>query len=272
MWYKLYSGIMILVYPIGIPVMYAYVLWRQRLRLNLTDKKAIKLRSSNASLRKSRFLWEIYKPSLYYWEVIECCRRLLLTGTMVFIFPSQTAQPAIACLLAVAAIVLVLWWTPHAEAMDTRIYVFGAIIVFLSMFLSLLVKIQTGANISFPGSSTYSVTLIVMNILLVLAALTQLVLVGRRAWLSKQSVATLKRGISFKQKTAIDTGAHDHDSDDDNNSDNESKTNNDKRDNNLTTDNIQITTDDDAVYDDDIEASSAPVRRASTIHLLERRI
>jgi hypothetical protein len=191
-WYRLYSGIMILVYPIGIPVMYAALLWRQRAQLKLDDERSILQRESNASLRKTKFLWETYKPSLFYWEVIECCRRLLLTGTMVFIFPSQTAQPAIASLLAVAAIVLVLWYTPHADIMDTRIYIFGAIIVFLSMFMSLLVKVQDGIT-TFKGSQTYSATLVSMNILMVIAAIAQLTYVAKRAWIAKASVNKLRR-------------------------------------------------------------------------------
>jgi hypothetical protein len=191
-WYRLYSGIMILVYPIGIPVMYAALLWRQRAQLKRDDERSILQRESNTSLRKTKFLWETYKPSLFYWEVIECCRRLLLTGTMVFIFPSQTAQPAIASLLAVAAIVLVLWYTPHADIMDTRIYIFGAIIVFLSMFMSLLVKVQDGIT-TFRGSQTYSATLVGMNILMVIAAIAQLTYVAKRAWIAKASVNKLRR-------------------------------------------------------------------------------
>jgi hypothetical protein len=191
-WYRLYSGIMILVYPIGIPVIYAALLWRQRAQLKLDDERSLLQRENNTSLRKTKFLWETYKPSLFYWEVIECCRRLLLTGTMVFIFPSQTAQPAIASLLAVAAIVLVLWYTPHADIMDTRIYIFGALIVFLSMFMSLLVKVQDGIT-TFKGSQTYSATLVTMNVLMVIAAIAQLTYVAKRAWIAKASVNTLRK-------------------------------------------------------------------------------
>jgi hypothetical protein len=187
--YRIYSGVMILVYPIGIPALYAYLLWQQRKQLHISTDLPSQLRNRDLSLRKTRFLWQTYKPALYYWEVVECVRRLLLTGTMVFIFPNSTARPVIACLLAASAVVLVLWWNPHADSMDARIYVLGAIIVFLSVFLSLLVKVQDDAAAAvavFRGAETYSATLIALNILMVLAAIAQLVLVGKRAWLAQR--------------------------------------------------------------------------------------
>jgi hypothetical protein len=44
------------------------------------------LRPANAQqlvLQETRFLWKAYKPRMYYWEVMECVRRLLLTGFVV---------------------------------------------------------------------------------------------------------------------------------------------------------------------------------------------
>jgi hypothetical protein len=205
--YKVYSGITIVVYPIGIPVLYAYLLWHQRHQLNTASELFARSRDRGLSLRKTRFLWQTYKPELYYWEVVECIRRLLLTGTMVFIFPNTTAQPAIACLLAACAIVLVLWWSPHADLMDARIYVLGGSIVFLSLFLSLLVKVQSGADNTFQGSDTYSMTLVILNLLMVLAAVAQLMLVGKRAWLSKQtSFMGLRSTVTVSTSSVIGDG------------------------------------------------------------------
>ncbi|CAN0451277.1 unnamed protein product, partial [Ascophyllum nodosum] len=35
-------------------------------------------------------LWTPYKPSRYYYEVIECGRRIALTGLVVFVYPGST--------------------------------------------------------------------------------------------------------------------------------------------------------------------------------------
>jgi hypothetical protein len=179
-YYQIYSGIMILVYPIGIPVLYAVILWHQRALLNPKDTALVERRKRNYHLNKTRFLWEIYRPSVYYWECVECLRRLLLTGTMVFVYPGETAQPAIACLIAFVGIVCVLWYQPHDDHVDTQIYILGCIIVFLSMFLSLLVKVQAGVDQQFEGSQAYSALLISLSILMVVAAVCQLLTVARR--------------------------------------------------------------------------------------------
>jgi hypothetical protein len=197
---------MILVYPIGIPVLYARLLWHQRHQLNTTpSEQPAQSRDRNLSVRKTRFLWQTCKAAMYYWEVVERIRRLLLTGTMVFIFPNTTAQPAIACLLAACAILLVLWWSPHADHICIR-GLYNSCIVFLSLYLSLLVKVQNGTDSTFHGSDTYSITLVILNILMVVAAFAQLVLVGKRAWLTKQTSFMGLRSIAIgsRKSSVID--------------------------------------------------------------------
>jgi hypothetical protein len=59
-------------------------------------------------LKPTKFLWKNYRNGFYYWEVIECVRRLLLTGAVVFIVPGTAAQAAIACIMAVFTMVVTL--------------------------------------------------------------------------------------------------------------------------------------------------------------------
>jgi hypothetical protein len=91
-------------------------------------------------LQETRFLWQAYKPSMYYWEVMECVRRLLLTGFVVFIFPGTAAQAAVACMLAVLSMVVEAKFNPLLESTDAMLYMTGCIIIFLSMFMSLLIR------------------------------------------------------------------------------------------------------------------------------------
>jgi hypothetical protein len=92
--YQCYAAVMILVYPIGIPLLYAYALRRNKHLLSIDKKDTSssniihKLRLSHTELTSTRFLWQAYRPQLYYWEVIECVRRLMLTGkkgTLTFV-------------------------------------------------------------------------------------------------------------------------------------------------------------------------------------------
>jgi hypothetical protein len=123
---------------------------------------------------------------MYYWEVIECIRRLLLTGAVVFIAPGTSAQAAVACVLAVVSLATALYCKPHAEKLDGAIYTIGALIVFLSMFLSLAMKADISKETS-ASQHAFAVVLVLLNIGMIVAALVQIVLVGHRAYLARQN-------------------------------------------------------------------------------------
>jgi hypothetical protein len=78
--------IMCLVYPIGIPLSWAYLLWRDRQAITVSKSQRLSgsgspdFVSSALLAESSSFLWSPYKPKFFYWECVECGRRLLLSG------------------------------------------------------------------------------------------------------------------------------------------------------------------------------------------------
>ncbi|CAM9899962.1 unnamed protein product, partial [Laminaria digitata] len=148
MLFKVYAGIMILVYPVGIPVLYALILWKDRELLNprihvepdeadeeattadaaggdkiLSElEKQVKARKANPELVPSMFLWKDFGPDLYYYEVIECGRRILLTGLLIFIAPHTATQAAMACLFAFASLLGFELMRPHMDPADSWLY------------------------------------------------------------------------------------------------------------------------------------------------------
>ncbi|CAN0479076.1 unnamed protein product, partial [Discosporangium mesarthrocarpum] len=120
--YRVYASIMVLVYPVGIPLLYFWILWRNRSKLNpkldstvhtpghtqpqptMTPQEEIlynkelqakvSSRKKDPDLAPSLFLWKDFGPSLYYYEVVECGRRILLTGALIFIEPQSATQTA----------------------------------------------------------------------------------------------------------------------------------------------------------------------------------
>lgn len=63
-------------------------------------------------------LWEPYKPSRYYFEVVECGRRIALTGLAVFIYPGSAAQVAIEVVLAALLAALFESLAPFTDPLD----------------------------------------------------------------------------------------------------------------------------------------------------------
>jgi len=110
--------IMIFIYPIGIPLSYLFILWTYKDQLNpvvkldddvynssgTTNVKlgyAIWVRDENVS--HLRFLYDPYLPQYWWFEVIECIRKLSLTGFIVFFYEGSILQVAMSLILSVIA-------------------------------------------------------------------------------------------------------------------------------------------------------------------------
>jgi hypothetical protein len=202
--YRVYAGFMVIIYPLGIPALYACLLWRNRHKLSSSNESSIRVlsRHRDISLRSTRFLGKSYTTRMYYWEVIECLRRLLLTGAVVLIAPGTSAQAAVSCIFAVLSMAIALYCQPHADTLDAQIYTVGTLIIFLSMFLSLAMKTDV-SNETHYSKNVYAVVPVVLNVIMILAAVVQMVLVGRRAYASRQN-------------SALGLGKIDHTNDNDN--------------------------------------------------------
>ena len=61
-------------------------------------------------------------PDLYYYEVIECGRRILLTGVLIFIDPYTPTQAAAACIFAFASLLGFELLQPHLDPTDALLY------------------------------------------------------------------------------------------------------------------------------------------------------
>jgi hypothetical protein len=175
--YKAYAAVMIIIYPLGIPALYTWLLWSNKHKLGSKNDASVRMlnRHRDVSLRPTRFLWKTYTPQMYYWEVIECMRRLLLTGAIVFIKPGTRAQVTVACILANVSMITAVYCRPHADTLDGRIYTVGAMIIFLSMFLSLAMKTDNN-NETKDSQNAFAVLLIVLNVIMIGAAVVQMIL------------------------------------------------------------------------------------------------
>ncbi|CAM9183884.1 unnamed protein product, partial [Ectocarpus sp. 12 AP-2014] len=134
--YRVYAGLAVLVYPVGIPCTFGWWLFKNRRELKQEE------RESQAELRPAADLWEPYKPSAYYYEVVECFRRIALTGFAVFIYPDSSAQVAIVLLLAAVFMVVSEILSPFARPVEMWLYRAGHYVVFASMYLALLLRVD----------------------------------------------------------------------------------------------------------------------------------
>ncbi|CAM9211246.1 unnamed protein product, partial [Ectocarpus sp. 12 AP-2014] len=75
-------------------------------------------------------------------KVVECFRRIALTGFAVFIYPDSSAQVAIVLLLAIVFMVVSEFLSPFARPIEMWLYRTGHYVVFASMYLALLLRVD----------------------------------------------------------------------------------------------------------------------------------
>lgn len=122
----------------GIPAFYGYLLFRDRdvLTKNEADRENI------ARITATSDLWKAYKPSVFYYEIIECGRRILLAGVVVFIEPNTSAQIAVALMMAFVFVVISEALAPYASQWDAWLSRMGHAVVYVSMYVALLLKVD----------------------------------------------------------------------------------------------------------------------------------
>ena len=115
---QIFSSLMILMDPVGIPAFYVGMLSLNRHVLRDEANREVSLVTSISNL------WKPYKPQRFFNEVIECARRIFLTGVIVFIYPNSVAQVAVTFMIAVVFIFVSRGWlhTSHRGMTESAVW------------------------------------------------------------------------------------------------------------------------------------------------------
>ena len=172
----IYAGFMTILYALGIPVLYTGLLFKDRHMLandstiGSRANSSTFVRSNNPHVRSTSSLWKPYKPKRFYYEVIECGRRILPTGVVVFIYPDTAAQVAVTLILAFMFAMASETLDPYASKWDAWVSRMGHVAVFVSVYLALLLKVDISEERS-ESQRVFEVILIFIQICMVLAVL-----------------------------------------------------------------------------------------------------
>lgn len=134
--FEKYAMGMMIIYPFGIPYLYAKLLFKRQKEIQADN------RASNKSLIKSSFLWEMYEPRVWWFEIFECGRRLAMGGLLVFVRPGSTSQIVLTMVLAMGSVVIFTHVRPYVAERDDDLAVACQISVFITIFGALLVRVE----------------------------------------------------------------------------------------------------------------------------------
>ena len=163
--FRAYAVAMLCVYPVGIPAALSWWIARNRRALQRYDRGTV------THLEPFSSLWSAYRPSRYYYEVVECVRRVMHAAIAVFVVPGRLAQMAVSFLLAVVLLFVSQALSPFEKRVDTWLYFWGNGVVMASMYVALLTEISDEEETDAPSS--FGLVLIAANILMAVAVLME---------------------------------------------------------------------------------------------------
>jgi hypothetical protein len=162
--FLVYNTVFLFLFVFGIPCFYFQQLWTNRHLLDPGQHKYMKHQleanikctpedalawalarreeneKENPSLARLKFLYEAYEPSCFLFEVIECIRRLLLTGGLVLFAQGSGSQIVISMLICFLSISLYSYYEPFIEKTDNRIASVAQLQLYFTLFASLVIR------------------------------------------------------------------------------------------------------------------------------------
>ena len=196
--FEMYAGLCIVLYPLGIPLLFAYLLFSRRAIIGdmglgrlapagaaesdarVASQAAIfasmlgrditlARRKADESVKFISFLFSAYTPQCWYYEIVECARRLLLTGMLVFYKDGSSTQIVTALVLACGSLMVLTETMPFNDPVDNRLAAMAQWVTILTLLASLMlgagITEEDGYNEDVLGAA-----MVVINAGLVVAA------------------------------------------------------------------------------------------------------
>jgi hypothetical protein len=106
-----FAWFMILLFPVGLPLLYFFMLFVNR--HHLYKKEEIDgIQQVSDKVIFLRFFFGEYEPQYYYWETVECIRKCVLMGFASFFKPGSLLQLIVVIILTVLYTIFLTQFTP----------------------------------------------------------------------------------------------------------------------------------------------------------------
>jgi hypothetical protein len=213
---------MIFIYPVGIPAYYFHVLYIHRALIsgredaltsgelgNDMDSGKENAASTELTLRPLLPLFDAYKPSLWWWEIVETVSRLLITGILILIVQGSAVQVITGCCFALAIVKMHDTAQPFLDPSLSAVKGLSLWQIFGVFFIAMLLKADF-PSVDVIALDVVLVLVIFVNLLLDVCTVLWFVLVGRsrsRLAVDKAKAAERESVAHAMQLRAISTSA-----------------------------------------------------------------
>jgi hypothetical protein len=203
----IWACVMILVYPIGCPAYYFYLLYNVRHQIQMgygddtmsekvgeslesLETVSEEMRAKQQKLVSLKFLYDSYQPHYWWWEIAETTQRVLLTGILVLIAQGSAIQIVVGALLTLSFLRMYARYEPYRDSFVLSIKIISYWQIFFVFWIALLIKAD------FPSMSDRSLGLclvfvIFANIFNDLWKFSQIAFLSTRCDRSKSIIARM---------------------------------------------------------------------------------
>ena len=137
-----FAGLMLVVYPLGIPLMYSWLLVQKKEKI----KKEVRVREADEDLIGIEFLFDNYRPECWYFEIVVTVLRLMMTGVLGLIEPGSATQLSCGMMMAIVGMLVSSWYMPFLEKRDNVLSTLSYVQIFFVMLCALVLKSQEFAE------------------------------------------------------------------------------------------------------------------------------
>jgi hypothetical protein len=159
-----YASVMVLIYPVGIPLMYFYLLFYYHDMVNpsrrlvvrdeerhLVDRRIIqaekiKLRETYEEIQHISFLFENYSPKRWYFEVLDCIRRLFLTAIPVLILRGTIVQLLLVLIASLIWCIIYMQLRPFQKPNDNTVAIMAQWAISFTLLGGIMLKVDTSTE------------------------------------------------------------------------------------------------------------------------------
>lgn len=178
--YKIYAAFMVLLYPIGIPSLYLLLLRLNRDKVNprtylvvrddekhlvsqrVIQEEKIKLRDTYEDLKYIAFLYETYEPQRWYFEILDCGRRLFLTAIPVLIMRGTVVQIVLVMVVSLACVAAYMELKPYVTRSDNLVAVVTQWVITLTLIVTIMFQVSAEEEDE-TGKTVLAIILIFIN-------------------------------------------------------------------------------------------------------------
>jgi hypothetical protein len=191
--FQSFAGIMVAVYPIGVPLLFLWAMlpYRHELR-DVPTRESEFAKGTHLS-----FFSMDYKGEYWYWELIELGRKLVLNGFLVLYNQGTILQLVVAAMVIMVHLMVIIRLQPMLHVSNNSFYPYTSFLLFVIFLASVLLQVETG----FGGSVDvgYNKTLILA---LLFGATIGVLLLGLR-FLSKDLQRASKHPLMCDRKGVV---------------------------------------------------------------------